>query len=104
VGRAAEARAMGMWDLYARAMARGYEGQRLSWCGGAGRWLVRLGVAGWGRRRSEATGAGAETVAGRGRAAGRGEMKAPVCFSFLELLATKSCCGLPNVQLFSQLL
>lgn len=44
-------------------------------------WLV-AGVAGgwpggarWGRRRSEATGAGAETVAGRGRAAGRGEMK-----------------------------
>jgi hypothetical protein len=28
----------------------------------------------------------------------------PVCFSFLELLATKSCCGLPNTQLFSQLL
>jgi hypothetical protein len=28
----------------------------------------------------------------------------PICFSFLELLATKSCCGLPNAQLFSQLL
>jgi hypothetical protein len=28
----------------------------------------------------------------------------PVCFSFLELLATKSCCRLPNTQLFSQLL
>jgi hypothetical protein len=24
----------------------------------------------------------------------------PVCFSFLELMATKSCCGLPNAQLF----
>jgi hypothetical protein len=46
----------------------------------AGGWCC-WGVAGWGRRRSEATGAGAgagagaETVAGRGRAAGRGEMK-----------------------------
>jgi hypothetical protein len=29
---------------------------------------------------------------------------APVYFSFLELLATKSCRGLPNAQLFSQLL
>jgi hypothetical protein len=29
---------------------------------------------------------------------------APVCFSFSQLLATKSCCGLPNTQLFSQLL
>jgi hypothetical protein len=28
----------------------------------------------------------------------------PVCFSFWQLLATKSCCGLPNAQLFSQLL
>jgi hypothetical protein len=27
-----------------------------------------------------------------------------VCFSFWQLLATKSCCGLPNAQLFSQLL
>jgi hypothetical protein len=33
-----------------------------------------------------------------------GSVIAPVCFSFLELLATKSCCGLPNAQLFSQLL
>jgi hypothetical protein len=28
----------------------------------------------------------------------------PVCFGFWQLLATKSCCGLPNAQLFSQLL
>jgi hypothetical protein len=28
----------------------------------------------------------------------------PVCFSFWQLLATKSCCGLTNAQLFSQLL
>jgi hypothetical protein len=28
----------------------------------------------------------------------------PVCFGFSQLLATKSCCGLPNTQLFSQLL
>jgi hypothetical protein len=28
----------------------------------------------------------------------------PVCFGFWQLLATKSCCGLPNGQLFSQLL
>jgi hypothetical protein len=28
----------------------------------------------------------------------------PVCFGFWQLLATKSCCGLPNTQLFSQLL
>jgi hypothetical protein len=27
-----------------------------------------------------------------------------VCFGFWQLLATKSCCGLPNAQLFSQLL
>jgi hypothetical protein len=27
-----------------------------------------------------------------------------VCFSFSQLLATKSCCGLPNTQLFRQLL
>jgi hypothetical protein len=33
-----------------------------------------------------------------------GQANAPVCFNFLELLATKSCCGLPNAQLFSQLL
>lgn len=41
-------------------------------------WLVAGAageVGGRRRRRSEATGAGAETVAGRGRAAGRGEMK-----------------------------
>jgi FtsZ-binding cell division protein ZapB len=25
---------------------------------------------------------------------------APVCFSFLQLLATKSCCGLPNASAF----
>jgi hypothetical protein len=24
---------------------------------------------------------------------------APICFCFLQLLATKSCCGLPNAQL-----
>jgi hypothetical protein len=29
---------------------------------------------------------------------------APVCFGFSQLLATKSCCGLPNIQFFSQLL
>jgi hypothetical protein len=28
----------------------------------------------------------------------------PVCLCFWQLLATKSCCGLPNTQLFSQLL
>jgi hypothetical protein len=28
----------------------------------------------------------------------------PVCFGFWQLLATKSCCGLPNTQLFRQLL
>jgi hypothetical protein len=28
----------------------------------------------------------------------------PVCFGFWQLLATKSCCRLPNAQLFSQLL
>jgi hypothetical protein len=28
----------------------------------------------------------------------------PVCFGFWQLLATKSCCGLPNASLFSQLL
>jgi hypothetical protein len=27
-----------------------------------------------------------------------------VCFGFWQLLATKSCCGLPNAQLFSQFL
>jgi hypothetical protein len=32
------------------------------------------------------------------------DMHAPVCFSFLELLATKSYCVLPNAQLFSQFL
>jgi hypothetical protein len=30
--------------------------------------------------------------------------KRAVCFGFLQLLATKRCCGLPNAQLFSQLL
>jgi hypothetical protein len=29
---------------------------------------------------------------------------APVCFSFLQVLATKSCCGLSNAQLFNQFL
>jgi hypothetical protein len=29
---------------------------------------------------------------------------APVCFGFSQLLATKNGCGLPNTQLFSQLL
>jgi hypothetical protein len=38
----------------------------------------------------------------RGKGADKGA--APVCFGFLQLLATKSCCGLPNTQLFSQLL
>jgi hypothetical protein len=28
----------------------------------------------------------------------------PICFGFWQLLATKSCCGLPNTQLFNQLL
>jgi hypothetical protein len=28
----------------------------------------------------------------------------PVCFGFWQFLATKSCCGLPNAQFFSQLL
>jgi hypothetical protein len=28
----------------------------------------------------------------------------PVCFGFWQLLATKSCCGLSNAQLFRQLL
>jgi hypothetical protein len=28
----------------------------------------------------------------------------PVCFGFWQLLVTKSCCGLPNAQLFRQLL
>jgi hypothetical protein len=28
----------------------------------------------------------------------------PCCFGFWQLLATKSYCGLPNAQLFSQLL
>jgi hypothetical protein len=30
--------------------------------------------------------------------------KVSVCFGFWQLLATKSCYGLPNAQLFSQLL
>jgi hypothetical protein len=33
-----------------------------------------------------------------------GADKGPVCFGFWQLLATKSCCGLPNAQLFSQFL
>lgn len=66
----AEARAMGMWDLYARAaraMARGYEGQRLSWCGGAGWWLVLLG----GGRVGLGGGGGDLKQPGRGRGRGR---------------------------------